>query len=50
VRSPAGIGLSTAAAKDAVIDKLVAAGLVNPADGASFPGGLRSGIFPPALA
>ena len=43
------IGLSTAAAKDAVIQKLVAAGLVNPDDGASFPGGLRAGIFPPVL-
>jgi hypothetical protein len=44
------IGLATAAAKDAVVQKLVAAGLVNPADGTSFPGGLRAGIFPPALA
>ena len=43
------IGLATAAAKDAVVQKLVAAGLVNADDGASFPGGLRAGIFPPAL-
>jgi len=43
------IALATAAAKDAVVQKLIAAGLVNPDDGASFPGGLRAGIFPPAL-
>ena len=43
------IGLATAEAKDAVVQKLIAAGLVNVDDGASFPGGLRAGIFPPAL-
>jgi hypothetical protein len=43
------IGLSTPAAKDAVVQKLLAAGLVSADDGASFPGGLRAGIFPPAL-
>jgi hypothetical protein len=43
------VGLATAAAKDAVVQKLVAQGLVSADDGASFPGGLRAGIFPPAL-
>jgi len=43
------IGLSTAAAKDAVVQKLLAAGLASADDGATFPGGLRAGIFPPAL-
>jgi hypothetical protein len=43
------IGLSTPAAKDAIVQKLLAAGLVNAADGAAFPGGLRAGVFPPAL-
>ena len=44
------IGLGTTAAKDAVIARLLAAGLVSADDGASFPGGLRAGVFPPALA
>src|SRR3954468_15412804 len=44
------IGLASAAARDAVIGKLLAAGLVTADDGAGFPGGLRAGIFPPALA
>jgi len=43
------IGLASAAAKDAVVQRLLAAGLVSADDGASFPGGLRAGIFPPAL-
>lgn len=44
------IGLASADAKDAVVAKLLAAGLVSADDGASFPGGLRAGVFPPALA
>jgi len=44
------IGLASAAARDAVIGKLLAAGLVSADDDAGFPGGLRAGIFPPALA
>ncbi|HEX3763745.1 MAG TPA: hypothetical protein VHW23_33850 [Kofleriaceae bacterium] len=44
------IGLGTTAAKDAVVAKLLAAGLISADDGASFPGGLRAGVFPPALA
>lgn len=42
-------GLGSDAAKDAVISALTSAGLVNPADAASFPGGLRAAIFPPVL-
>jgi hypothetical protein len=34
----------------AVLDKLKAAGLVDPADDATFPGGLEAGVFPPVLA
>jgi hypothetical protein len=44
------VGLGTPAAKDAVVAKLVAAGLVNPDDAANIPGGLRAGILPPVLA
>ncbi|MEP7041939.1 MAG: hypothetical protein ABI843_02685 [Dokdonella sp.] len=43
------IGLATDANKDAVIDQLASAGLVNPADAVNFPGGLRTAIFPPVL-
>jgi hypothetical protein len=43
------IGLGSAAAKDAVVQKLLDAGLVSAADGSVFPGGLRAGIFPPVL-
>ena len=35
------------AAKDAIIQQLEQAGLVNPADGAALSGGLKAGIFPP---
>lgn len=41
------VAAASPAAKDAVVQTLVAAGLVNPDDGAGFPGGLRAGIFPP---
>jgi hypothetical protein len=43
------IGFATAAAKDAVVQKLLDAGLVSADDGAAIPGGLRAGIFPPVL-
>ena len=43
------IRFATTAAKDAVVQKLLAAGLVNADDGAAIPGGLRAGIFPPVL-
>lgn len=39
----------TAADQDAIVQQLVAQGLIAPADGASFPGGLRAGVFPPVL-
>ena len=38
------------AQKDAIVQQLIAAGLVNPADGASITGGVKAGVFPPALA
>ena len=38
-----------AAKKQALLQKLLDAGLVNPADGSTFPGGLIAGIFPPIL-
>jgi hypothetical protein len=44
------IGLGSDAAKDAVIDALTTAGLVNPADATTFSGGLRTAIFPPLMA
>lgn len=43
------VGLGTTAAKDAVVQKLLSAGLVNADDAASIPGGLRASIFPPVL-
>jgi hypothetical protein len=43
------IGLASPAAKDAVVQKLLAAGLVNPDDAANITGGLRAGILPPVL-
>ena len=43
------IGFATDAAKDAVVQKLLAAGLVSAEDGAAIPGGLRAGVFPPVL-
>ena len=38
-----------AAKKDALLQQLVTAGLINPADGAAFPGGALAGVFPPLL-
>ena len=38
-----------AATKAALLDALTAAGFLNPADDASFPGGLVTGVFPPLL-
>ncbi|GAC1347215.1 MAG: hypothetical protein NVS2B9_06780 [Myxococcales bacterium] len=35
------------AAKARIIGKLVSEGLLNPADGAAFPGGAQAGVFPP---
>ncbi len=35
--------------KQAIVTKLLAAGLLNPADEATFPGGLMTGVFPPVL-
>jgi hypothetical protein len=35
--------------KDAILQKLLAAHLVDPNDNATFPGGLRAGVFPPLL-
>src|SRR5262249_27644429 len=37
------------AKKQALLQQLIAAGLVNPADGNAFPGGLLAGVFPPIL-
>lgn len=39
----------TAADKQAIITDLLAQGLLNPADNATFPGGLLAGVFPPVL-
>src|SRR5215470_14498279 len=36
----------TDAQKDAILQKLLAQGLVNPADAASIQGGLKAGVFP----
>ncbi|CAM3685903.1 hypothetical protein [Roseateles saccharophilus] len=47
VRSRVGVDDGT---KAALLARLTAAGLVNPADDASFPGGLSAGVFPPLLA
>lgn len=46
VRSRAGLDDGK---KAALLAQLVAAGLVNPADDATFPGGLTAGVFPPVL-
>src|SRR5262249_4826478 len=35
--------------KTALVQKLMDAGLVNPADDATFPGGLKAGVFPSVL-
>jgi hypothetical protein len=37
----------TEAGKDAIIQELEEAGLLNPADAASIPGGIKAGVFPP---
>ncbi|MFG6485079.1 hypothetical protein ACG04R_00270 [Roseateles sp. BYS78W] len=47
VRSRVGVDDAT---KAALLAQLTAAGLINPADDASFPGGLSAGVFPPVLA
>jgi len=36
--------------KDAILQQLIAAGLVDVRDNGSFPGGLKAGVFPPLLA
>jgi len=41
-------GLSEADKKQ-ILNALMAQGLVNPADDATFPGGLKAGVFPPLL-
>jgi hypothetical protein len=38
-----------AAQRQTIMNNLLAAGLLNPADDASFPGGLINGVFPPVL-
>ncbi len=42
-------GLATPQAQDAVIEALFDAGLINRADAAAFPSGVRAAIFPPVL-
>jgi hypothetical protein len=39
----------TAAQRQTIVNQLLAAGLLNPADEATFPGGLIAGVFPPVL-
>ena len=39
----------TDADKSVILQSLITAGLVNIADGASIPGGLKAGVFPPVL-
>jgi hypothetical protein len=39
----------TPASKQAIVDKLAAAGLLAPADAAAFPGGALAGVLPPVL-
>jgi hypothetical protein len=39
----------TAASKQAIVDALTAAGLVNATDAAAFPGGALAGVLPPVL-
>ena len=46
VRHRAGL---TDADKATILQNLITAGLVNVNDGASFPGGLKAGVFPPVL-
>ncbi|GGF29413.1 hypothetical protein GCM10011611_39330 [Aliidongia dinghuensis] len=38
------------AKKQAILDKLKAEGLIDPADETKFPGGLKAGVFPPVIA
>lgn len=42
-------GLDSTQAQDAVIQTLFDQGLINRADGAAFPAGVRAGVFPPIL-
>jgi hypothetical protein len=42
------IGVSDAK-KDAIVNALITAGLVNPADAAGITGGVKAGVFPPIL-
>jgi hypothetical protein len=35
------------AKKDAILNSLISAGLINPADGAAITGGIKAGVFPP---
>ena len=46
IRHRAGL---TDAAKNQILQNLINAGLVNTADNATFPGGLKAGVFPPVL-
>lgn len=39
----------TASDKQTIVQQLIVAGLVNTADGSTFPGGLIAGVFPPLL-
>ena len=39
----------TPAKRQAIVNQLLAAGLLNPSDEQSFPGGLITGVFPPVL-
>jgi hypothetical protein len=39
----------TATGKQTIVQQLIAAGLVDTADGGTFPGGLIAGVFPPLL-
>lgn len=39
----------TASDKQTIVQQLIAAGLVDTADGSTFPGGLIAGVFPPLL-
>jgi hypothetical protein len=39
----------TPAIKQQIVNELLAQGLLNPADNATFPGGLLAGVFPPVL-
>lgn len=40
-------GLSDTQAQDAIVQQLFAAGLINQADAAAFPSGVRAAVFPP---